>query len=285
MLIPDGFAAVTFGGMTKLPVVVTERGYLRTLIERSAGDRRALRLVLQKASEAVFVSASLQETAHQLAQPKRSSVVYTGLDSDRFTPSDRLDARRQLGLAPYAQWVLIVGQNLVKKGGVDLIAATSQLRSKFPEVRVAMVGSGCDAPEIRHAIQAHRLERVVHLVGRLAPHELPTWYNAADVYALPSYREGVPNSVLEAMCCGTAVVASNVDGMPEVIRDGETGALVAPGDPAQLARAVGEFLGNEALRRRIAVAGSECVRERFAWSVHGEQMLKVYRRAIDSVAH
>ncbi len=88
MLIPDGFAAVTFGGMTKLPVVVTERGYLRTLIERSAGDRRALRLVLQKASEAVFVSASLQETAHQLAQPKRSSVVYTGLDSDRFTPSD-----------------------------------------------------------------------------------------------------------------------------------------------------------------------------------------------------
>jgi glycosyltransferase involved in cell wall biosynthesis len=87
------------------------------------------------------------------------------------------------------------------------------------------------------------------------------------------------------MCCGTAVVASNVDGVPEVIRDGETGALVAPGDPAQLARAVGEFLGDEALRRRIAVAGSECVRERFAWSVHGEQMLKVYRRAIDSAAH
>lgn len=169
----------------------------------------------------------------------------------------------RLADAARANLVLFLGRLEGSKGVFELLEAVSQLRSSVPDVRLVCAGDG---DRIAVASYAERLgiSDAVKFTGWVGPSGKRALLEAAAVFALPSYSEGMPMSLLEAMAAGVPVVASPVGGIPEVLVDGASGYLAAPGDVATLTRLLRKLLIDRKLGARIGAAGRETVRLRFA---------------------
>ena len=278
MLVPDGFAAARLGRELGVPSVATERGYLPSQANGRWWDRRAVRFAIENVDQTVFVARALAELAGHVGEPRREPrVVHTGIDAERFQPRDRRGARLELGLDPEQPIVLLVGGNVVKKGLLVLLDALPRLLTRHPRLALVVIGEGGVAPQIAACIRAARLGAHVRLLGRRPHDELPRWYAAADVVTLPSFREGLPNSLVEAAACARPIVATAILGIPEVVLDGQTGYLVPPGDPARLAEALDSVLCEPERSREMGRLGRAHVVARFSWRRHAEEMLDVYR--------
>jgi glycosyltransferase involved in cell wall biosynthesis len=159
--------------------------------------------------------------------------------------------------------ILFLGALSPEKGIYDLLEAVSQLRAAVPDVRLVCAGEG------NHAAVAHYAKRLgigdaVKFTGWVGPSGKRALLESAAAFALPSYAEGVPVSLLEAMAAGVPVVASPVGGIPEVVVDGVSGFLAAPGDIATLTRLLRKVLLNRKLAVTVGAAGRETVRSRYA---------------------
>jgi glycosyltransferase involved in cell wall biosynthesis len=168
--------------------------------------------------------------------------IPNGVDLDVFRPRPRAEARRALGLDPGRPVVLFssVDARDRRKGGHVLAAALSQLRA---DVQPVILGPD---PALPGAVPLGRVD---------AEERLALAYAAADVFALPTLAENLPNTALEALACGTPTVASDVGGIGDAIRDGETGLLVSPGDPAALASGLDRVLADAELAARLGATG------------------------------
>jgi glycosyltransferase involved in cell wall biosynthesis len=184
------------------------------------------------------VSYPLAEAAVALgASPDCVDVVRNGVDSERFRPCDRGEARRALGQSPDVRIVLCVGRIERDKGALDLVQAFARTRHRLaPRAKLVMVGDGSAVGECRKA--AIELGADVEWTGPLPHDRIPLWLAACDVLALPSWHEGTPNVVLEALACGRRVVATRVGGVPDVIHSDALGELVNPKDIPALAAAI-----------------------------------------------
>jgi glycosyltransferase involved in cell wall biosynthesis len=115
------------------------------------------------------------------------------------------------------------------------------------------------------------------------PHEkLPLWINASDIFVLPSYQEGLPNVVLEAMACRKPVIATRVGGIPEIVSDGVTGILVEPLIVDQLAQAMETLLLNEDLCSKLGLAAEKLIHEHFTWEKSAKNLIKVYENLLEN---
>lgn len=233
---PYGFAAVRFGRMFRLPVVISCRG---SDINHMSQPRLQGRMIVSslRACRRVFVMSE-EMRARVLGwglDPARVDVVSNGVDASRFHPGDRAQARAELGIALDARVVVCVSRLSHEKGIDVLIDAMAQLDDS---TRLYVIGDGAERAALTARAQAARLgERVVLSLTR--PHdEIPRWLAAADVAVLPSHAEGMPNAVLEALSCGRPVVATAVGGTRELIHDAALGTLVPPDDPGSLATAL-----------------------------------------------
>lgn len=159
--------------------------------------------------------------------------------------------------------VLFLGRLAPDKGIFDLLEAVSQLRAAVPDVRLVCAGEGGRIAVARHA-ERLGIADAVKFTGWVGPSGKRALFDAAAAFALPSYCEGMPVSLLEAMAAGVPVVASPVGGVPEVVTDGVTGYLAAPGDVATLARALRKLLIERDAAARLGAAGRETTRLRFA---------------------
>ena len=208
--------------------------------------------------------------------PHRTRVILGGVDPERFSPGE--DGERS--------GVLFVGR-LTPHKGVDLL-----LRALPAGARAVVAGSaGHDArwPESDYPLMLRRLARGrdVRFAGPVRDDELPSLHRRAAVFALPSVHEtcygrsvGISEllglSVLEAMASATPVVCSAIGGLPEVVRDGETGVLVEPGDVDALREAIDALLRDPARARRMGRAGRALVLERFTWDACARRCLAAY---------
>jgi glycosyltransferase involved in cell wall biosynthesis len=164
---------------------------------------------------------------------------------------------------PRPNLVLFLGRLAAEKGIYDLLQAISALRDAVPDVRLVCAGDG---DRIGVAREAERLgiADAVKFTGWVGPSGKRALLENAAVFALPSYSEGMPMSLLEAMAAGVPAVATPVGGIPEVVVDGVSGFLAAPGDAATLTRLLRRLLLDHKLRAGIGAAGRETVRLRFA---------------------
>jgi D-inositol-3-phosphate glycosyltransferase len=211
-----------------------------------------------------IVAANVVERAELVrdyaAHPSRIATIPCGVDTDLFSPGDRADARRQLGLddRPLLLWV---GRIAPIKGLDTLLGAVARLRDGGHDIQLLIVGGDADEPtdghetSLRQRIERLRLEDTVRLVGPQPQSVLPTYYSASDVTVLPSYYESFGMVALEAMACGSPVVASRVGGLVTTVRDGVTGFLVPDGDVGALAERVESLLADPDLRWRIGREG------------------------------
>jgi glycogen synthase len=243
----------------------------------------AERLAVERAERVIAVSAQMRADilSHFQVAPERVVVIHNGVDADAFrrTEAREVLARHQVR-EPY---VLFVGRISEQKGIFQLREAARALPD---EVSLVLCASSPDTPELAARLQAAVAgrPRVQWINAMLPVSEVVQLYSHAAVFACPSIYEPFGLINLEAMACGTPVVASRVGGIPEVVVDGETGWLVPPGDPAALAEALRVSLADPTRARRMGEAGRRRVEAHFSWDRIAEHTLAVYRDAIAAKA-
>lgn len=179
------------------------------------------------------------------APAEKIGVVPCGVNLDLFQPIDRAAARQRLGFDDNESIVLYVGRFDPIKGIDRLLEAMAHLRHHRRLRLVIIGGDGTDTPEYQNLQKlAHKsgIQNTVTFVGRIEQKHLPPYYSAADVLVVPSYYESFGLVGLESLACGTPVVATEVGAMGSILRNGETGRIVADANPRSLARAIETFL-------------------------------------------
>jgi glycosyltransferase involved in cell wall biosynthesis len=248
---PDGCAAVLLARLLGVPAVVKLHGSDMNVIARLRGPRVQLRALLPRAARVVAVSRALAAEAEELGvAPDRIRLVRNGVDGERFHPADRAAARAELGLASGRRLALYVGHLKENKGVLDLAAAMAEVA----EADLVVVGGGEAAG--RHEAALAPLGARARLSGERPHEEVSRWMAAADVVVLPSWNEGTPNAVIEALACGRRVVATRVGGTPDLITSELLGSLVPPKDPAALADALRRALATDYDPEAVARAAS-----------------------------
>jgi glycosyltransferase involved in cell wall biosynthesis len=254
-LYPDGFAALKIGKALGVPVVAMAVGSdVHNIRDRFSAMHT--RTVLREADFLVAISDDLRKRMVAMgAPPEKTRTILSGCDVSVFHPADRLEARRKLHIDPNAEAVVYIGRMDVKKGLRELVEAAVSLHSLRPDLHVYMVGEGPDRPLIEGAIQANNAASYIHALSECAFDDVAVWMAASDLVTLPSYMEGCPNVVIEALASGRPVVATNVGGIPEILSD-EYGCLVPPRNPSRLAQAFASVLDKAWDANAISAHGS-----------------------------
>jgi len=273
-LYPDGYAALKIAKALSIPVVVQSIGSDLNRIGYPI-SARLTRAVLREANSIVTVSSDLCAKAITMgAAPQTTRAVVNGCDLAVFHPMDRGEARRKLGLSPEAEAVVYIGRMDVKKGLRELIDAAALLRTSRPRLQVYLIGAGPDRPLIESAIQAQSATDFIHALPACAFDDVAVWMTAADLVTLPSYMEGCPNVVLEALACGRPVVATQVGGIPEILSDA-CGELVPPQDSGALAQALASVLDRGWKAEAISAHGSR------SWETVADELLELFLPLVD----
>ncbi|MBL9093652.1 MAG: glycosyltransferase [Planctomycetaceae bacterium] len=270
---PFFYSAMSRFGGPQVPILFTEHG-------RMFPDRRrwkrvlANRLLLKRCDRVVGVGETVRKALidQEGIAARRVSVVYNGIDLDRFdaTQVRRDVVRQELGYADDDVLIVQVARlDPIKDHGTAL-RAFARLWRRCPSARLIIVGDGVERGAIETKIDELGVGDGVRLLG--TRHDVPRLFAAADVCLLTSVSEGVPLTVLEAMACGVPVVATRVGGVSEIVSDGESGLLADPGDDAKLAEHLQKFAEDPVLRSRSGAAGRRCVGRSFS----AAQMLRKY---------
>ena len=264
---PDGVAAVRLAREFNLPVTVTARGTDLSLIPQFPGPRKMILDAAANASAMITVCQALKDTLVEMGvAPDRVTVLRNGVDLELFRPVDRQAARKALGLT--RRTLASVGLLIDRKGHHHIIRTLKQL----PETDLLIAGDGPDRRALERLAQEEGVSDRVRFLGSVDQNRLREIYNAVDALVLASSREGWANVLLEAMACGTPVVASAVWGTPEVVARPEAGVLMPSLDPQGVAAGVTSLFAaypDHAATRRYA--------EGFNWDATTQGQLTLFR--------
>jgi glycosyltransferase involved in cell wall biosynthesis len=253
------------------PVVLSSQRFHRQLAPRSYLP--LLRVTDRLATAVVVNSDSVRrEMIHDEHLPaSRVHLCYNGIDISRFHP----DARRRVPELQDASLVIgVVCLLRPEKGLETLLQAFAQLPERSPAIRLAIVGSG---PELsRLQALAARLGIRERCLFQPAVAAVAPWLRSIDIFVLPSLSEALSNSLMEAMACGCACIASRVGGNPELVREGETGLLFEPGDASELSEKLVRLVQNAGYRERLALASVQTIQDRFSLQASAARMEEIY---------
>ncbi|HQY63541.1 MAG: glycosyltransferase [Myxococcales bacterium] len=249
---PDSCAAVLLARMLGKPSVVKVHGSDLNVIAKRPSARAVLSRVLPQAHALVSVSEPLSDELALLGVDRaRIHLVGNGVDDGVFRLQDKAEARRELGVGVDRRVVFFVGRLEPAKGIDELMTAWDQVARDEPSATLVLAGDGVSRVKVDQWARGHG--DGVRVLGGQPLSAIARWHGASDLFTLPSWREGTPNAVLEALASGRPVVATRVGGIPDVLRDPEAGALVPAKDPAALAAALTAALRKpwdaEAVRR------------------------------------
>lgn len=240
------------------------------------------RFTVARTDHFVPVSRYTAGLLHDLGVPAdRTTVLPNGTNPARFAPQDASALREELGLTD-RRILLTVGRLVPRKGIDTTLRALPQIAETVPEVAYLVVGDGPDRDRLttlaRHLGVADR----VHFAGKIAGPDLTRYYNACDVFVMPS-REAVPDVegfgivFLEAGACGKPVIGARAGGVPDAVRDGETGLLVPPRDAHALAEAATQLLADPEQAQRLGRQGRERVLQENTWDRIADRLFTTLR--------
>lgn len=270
---PDGIAAVKIAKILNKPVVITARGTDLNLIPEYKKPRKMIQWAAQEANAMVTVCQALKDTLVNLgASAEKVTALRNGVDLKTFMPPKNLsDLQKKLEVS--GKTILSVGHLVERKGHYLLIEAMSSL----PDINLLIAGEGPDSGKLKQlAIKLDVYDRVCFLGA--VPHDvLKDYYGAVDMLVLASSREGWANVLLEAMACGTPVVATNIWGTPEVVSAPEAGLLVDKRNPQALAEGVNALYNNYPDRKNTRKYA-----EKFSWDDTVSGQLTVFNKILMS---
>lgn len=206
---------------------------------------------------------------------RRIYLCYNGIDLDKFQASRGL-CQPALGGSP-----LVIGTVCGLRPEKDLptlLKAFAQVRARQPGMKLAVVGSGPMLADLQSLASSLGIQ--ADCVFESATQNVTDWLHSIDIFVLPSRSEAFSNSIMEAMACGCAVIASNVGGNPELVKDGDTGLLFEAGDAAGLASAIANLVDSEELRRKLSASGERMIRQEFSIGASARRMGEIYEGLI-----
>ncbi len=268
---PDGYAAVRVARELDVPVIV---GAIGSDVRRRNDPLtiRRVRETMIDADAVITVSEELRQQAiAQGVSAEKVTAILNGCDTSVFYPGEREIARKQVGCDPADELIVYAGNLLVSKGLGELLEAFVGLAKSRPHARLAMVGQGPYRDTLARRIAMAGMEKRVTLPGRCDAKGIAQWMRAADVFCLPSYSEGCPNVLVEALACGRPIVATNVGGIPELVKEA-CGLLIPPHDAVALRGALDTALTKKWDSAEIARTSTR------SWETVADETLAICRK-------
>ncbi len=280
-LFHSSLCASPVGRLCRVPVILEtphvreswRHGWLKS---RFLVDRLAGRFV------DCFIAVS-EANAQYLRQTKglpgkKIVVIRNGCDVRQFHPNIPVpvDLKERLGFSPSDPVLVVVGRLEPQKGHVVLLDAMTTVVAAFARARLVCIGDGALRRQLEARARILGIQNSVRFVGY--QRDVAGWLALADATVLPSFYEGLPLAAIESLAAGRPVIATAVDGTPEVVIDGRTGFTVPPGDPARLADAICRILNDSHLRGKLGQAGRQLVLERFSHEAQVRQTHELYLR-------
>jgi glycosyltransferase involved in cell wall biosynthesis len=266
--IPTGVFAALVSKTLDIPVVLTVHGSDGTLLRAGGLGRVISRFSLDNAGRIITVSDALKNRVLEFEPGLRTvSTIRNGVDLEQFPFVEEVPDKRRL---------LWVGRMTEEKGVEFLIRAMKKVVARHGDAELRLVGGGPLRLRMETLAAELGLLDSMEFVGERRRSELPQMYAWCDSVVMPSLSEGLPMVLLEAMAVGRPVIASAVGGIPEILRDGETGILVSPGNVDELAQRIIGLLGNPGLARKMGAAARRLVEATSSWDVIASQVFSVY---------
>jgi len=228
----------------KRPLVITfHRGDALNEPFRNKVYFKLQRFVVARSDYLIAVSSEIKDALVNIlgADPDKISVIPCGVDTNIFFPLDKNKNRKELDISVNSKIILFIGQ-LTHRKGVDLL---QKCANRIPEATFILIGGG--------TFNSHSAN--VTAVGSQPNHILPKWISSADIFFLPTRSEGTPVVVLEALASGTPVVVSSVGGIPDLVKDGETGYLVESEDIDMFEKGLRDLLEHPEKCRKMGLQG------------------------------
>jgi glycosyltransferase involved in cell wall biosynthesis len=265
----------------KTVIKMTQMGTDDPLTSR---ERRGGAFILKALAKADGVVAITEELAQSYLQaglsPERLVRIPNGVDTAYFCPLDssgRRKLRNALGLPLDVPVVLFVGIVHPRKGVDRLLDAWPQVQSRYPDATLVLVGplrAESAPPDFVQKLNTFAENYRIRLAGQQT--EVHRFYQAADIFALPSRMEGLPNALLEAMACGLPVISSTLTGMTEIIEHNVNGVIVSPNVENALSEAILGLLGDRSSAQRLGQAAQEYVLASCSLDVVADRYIKLY---------
>lgn len=276
---PTGLAAIRSAARLGMPVVLTVHGSdIHTLPYLAGRYKRGVAEALANATRILVLSDFMKAAVLQLCPTANVIAHRIGIDLSRF----RMEGFTSEGSTTALELsdiggpiILYVGNLLKEKGVIDLLEAFRMVKDLG--AHLIFVGDGPLEKDLMLRLNALVLGGRVRLLGARSPESIPELLSIADILVLPSYREGLGMVCVEALACGIPVVATNVGGVPEVVKHMETGLLVRPGDIDSLAAALRWVLVNKAAARKLAQAGRRLVERHYDIETNTYKLIQIYQ--------
>jgi glycosyltransferase involved in cell wall biosynthesis len=272
--------AVKYTSVTTIPLIASTR----LNVEKT---------VLETAERIVATSPQEKEHMRSLVSTKGNiDIIPCGTDIHRFGAIEQQTARQQLGIATESKVVFYVGRFDQRKGIETLVRAVGQSQLRDQADLKLIIGGG-SRPGQSDGIERDRIESIVAQLGmsdftvfpgRLDDEILPVYYTAADVCVVPSHYEPFGLVAIEAMACGTPVVASDVGGLQYTVVPEETGLLAPPQDEVAFAAAIDRILSDPDYRNKLGQAARKRVETKFSWAGVAQQLSDLYTKLIEESA-
>lgn len=269
---PDGVAAAFLARHMRRPLVITARGTDLSFIPRYKRPRRMIQWAAEQANAIICVCQALKDTLVDFGvDPAKIVVLRNGVDLERFAPIERDVQRQKFG---WAGPILLSVGNLYTHKGHDLAIAAMPL---LPGHTLVIIGGGPEEENFKRQARELGVAERVRFLGVVAQSELRYYYGAADALILASSREGWANVLLEAMACGTPVVASAVGGTPEVVSEPAAGVLMPERSAECLAESVKRLLQSNTDRQ-----ATRAFAERFSWDATSAGQIELFNRILNT---
>ncbi|HEC81217.1 MAG TPA: glycosyltransferase family 1 protein [Thermoplasmatales archaeon] len=231
--------------------------------------------IIQHSDIVTTVSKSVaQELREYHLNPERVAVVGNGVDEKLFCPKQKISEDTK-------KYVMFAGRIDREKGLFDLVESARYICSERSDVFFVIAGKGRDLDKLKQMVKKKGILNRFIFVGQVDRDQLVKLYQNATIFVFPSYHEGLPGAVLEAMSCGLPVVATDVRGNSDIIINEKNGILVPPRSPRKLADAIYKLLEHEDLRKNLGSNARKIVEKRYSWNVVSNRFIRCYESLIE----
>lgn len=282
---PDGFGMIGLAKRWNIPLVISALGTIeRQVAYEGSQTSKQIIEALNFANRVLSVSEDLKLHIVNLGiNENKVIVVPNGVDTEKFKPLGKENARNLLNLPVDKNIVLFVGALRSIKGVDYLIEAAKSFVNKNTELYMVGRDDGLKKNLVKMTYEL-KITDFVKFIGPVNHEDIPLWISASDILVLPSLSEGRPNVVLEALACEVPVVATDVGGIPELMINGETGYLVPSKNSLELSQKVNKLLENENLREKMGKIGRKSVIQRgLTWEAHAKKTVDIYSELLQSI--
>lgn len=278
-VVPTGLIGVAAGKLLRIPVVVHARGSdIHTYATKGKLLKILTKWILDNACSLIATSFSLKKIIIQefSVPSERITVIPTGIDTDVFSPAEK---GQESALLKQNRIIFVGGLNKMK-GVLDLLDAVEKIFPIYPKLHLTIVGDGPLKEKILDRVSSMKFESRVTLTGPVPPEKVSELFRQSGIFVLPSYKEGTPNSLLEAMACGLPSIASCTGEIPSIIENEKDGLLCNPGVSGDILEKLKLLIEDHALYEKIAW---NCRKKAFQYEqeMSLNKVLSIYRSLVD----